>query len=202
MAENNPGKVDLASTELKVGGVHIKGSYIVWFFAVVSTVAGAIYAAGKVWSDYERLQKIVADIKMPDMQPLVVLNEKVHQMEEELVKVSQGLAEAQALGGKLVTDISGMQKLMEANDVSKLQGAISQLRTSVDGVQVFTRDVQAMREQIVGLQKDVQSVRTDLSKDISSLRSDTGKDLAVLKKDVDSQWNAIDSIGAGALKGK
>lgn len=190
--ENKPSdKIDLASTELKVGGVHIKGSYIVWFFAVVSTAAGGVYAAGKVWSDYEKLRQVVADIKMPDMEPLIVLNEKVAAMEGELVNVSKGLADAQGLGGKLVTDINAIQKLMEANDVSKLQGAISQLRTTVDGVQVFTRDVQAMREQIVGLQKDLQAVRSDLT-----------KDMAVLKKDVDSQWNAIDSIGAGALKGK
>ena len=190
--ENKPSdKIDLASTELKVGGVNIKGSYIVWFFAVVSTAAGGVYAAGKVWSDYEKLRQVVADIKMPDMEPLIVLNEKVATMETELVNVSKGLADAQGLGGKLVTDINAIQKLMEANDVSKLQGAISQLRTTVDGVQVFTRDVQTLREQIVGLQKDVQAVRNDLT-----------RDMAVLKKDVDSQWNAIDSIGAGALKGK
>lgn len=190
--ENKPSdKIDLASTELKVGGVNIKGSYIVWFFAVVSTAAGGVYAAGKVWSDYEKLRQVVADIKMPDMEPLIVLNEKVGAMETELVNVSKGLADAQGLGGKLVTDINAIQKLMEANDVSKLQGAISQLRTTVEGVQVFTRDVQTLREQVVGLQKDVQAVRNDLT-----------RDMAVLKKDVDSQWNAIDSIGAGALKGK
>ncbi len=193
MAEKNEpsDKIDLASTELKVGGVNIKGSYIVWFFAVVSTVAGGIYAAGKVWSDYEKLREVVADIQMPDMEPLIVLNEKVATMETELVNISKGLSEAQGLGGRLVTDINAIQKLMEANDVSKLQGAISQLRTTVEGVQVFTRDVQTLREQIVGIQKDVQAVRSDLT-----------RDMAVLKKDVDSQWNAIDSIGAGALKGK
>ena len=190
--ENKPSdKIDLASTELKVGGVNIKGSYIVWFFAVVSTAAGGVYAAGKVWSDYEKLRQVVADIKMPDMEPLIVLNEKVGAMETELVNVSKGLADAQGLGGKLVTDINAIQKLMEANDVSKLQGAISQLRTTVEGVQVFTRDVQTLREQVVGLQKDVQAVRNDLT-----------RDMAVLKKDVDSQWNAIDSIGAGARKGR
>lgn len=190
--ENKPSdKIDLASTELKVGGVNIKGSYIVWFFAVVSTAAGGVYAAGKVWSDYEKLREVVADIQMPDMEPLIVLNEKVATMETELVNISKGLSEAQGLGGRLVTDINAIQKLMEANDVSKLQGAISQLRTTVEGVQVFTRDVQTLREQIVGIQKDVQAVRSDLT-----------RDMAVLKKDVDSQWNAIDSIGAGALKGK
>ena len=42
------------------------------------------------------------------------------------------------------------------------------------------RPVQGLRESMVGVQKD----------------------MASLKKDVDSQWNAIDSIGAGSLKGK
>ena len=53
--ENKPSdKVDLASTELKIGGVNLKGSYIVWFFAVVSAVGGTIYAAGGatlVWAN-------------------------------------------------------------------------------------------------------------------------------------------------------
>jgi hypothetical protein len=70
--------------------------------------------------------------------------------------------------------------MMEANDVSKLQGSIATLKTSVDGVQVFTRDVQAVREKIVSLEKDMQ----------------------ILKKDVDAQWGAIDQLGAGSLRGK
>jgi hypothetical protein len=179
--ENKPSdKVDLASTELKIGGVNLKGSYIVWFLACVSAVGGAIYAAGGEWGKYQKLQEAVASIKPADLEPLVKLIEKVDGMEGEMVAISKGLGEAQSLGTKLTVDLNAIQKLMEANDVSKLQGAIAQLKTTVEGVSVFTRDVQTMREAMVGIQKDMQS----------------------LKKDVDSQWNAIDSIGAGSLKGK
>lgn len=179
--ENKPtDKIDLASTELKIGGVNLKGSYIVWFFAAVSAVGGSIYAAGQVWGEYQALIKRVDAIKMPDGEPLIKLIEKVDGMETEMVNMSKALIEAQSLGGKLTVDINAIQKLMEANDVSKLQGAISQLRTTVEGVQVFTRDVQTIREKLVGMEKDLVSV----------------------KKDVDSQWSAIDSIGAGSLKGK
>ena len=178
--ENKPtDKVDLASTELKIGGVNLKGSYIVWFIACVSAVGGGIYAAGGEWGKYQKLQEAVAQWKSPDMEPVVKMTEKVNSIEDELVSMSKAISELQNLGGKLTVDITSVQKLMDANDVSKLQGAISQLKTAVDGVQVFTRDVQALREQMVGVQKD----------------------MATLKKDVDSQWNAIDSIGAGALKG-
>lgn len=179
--ENKPSdKVDLASTELKIGGVNLKGSYIVWFLACVSAVGGAIYAAGGEWGKYQKLQEAVSSIKPADLEPLVKLIEKVDGMEGEMVAMSRMLGEAQSLGTKLTVDMNAVQKLMEANDVSKLQGAISQLRTTVEGVQVFTRDVQALREAMVGVQKD----------------------MVVLKKDVDSQWSAIDSIGAGSLKGK
>ena len=178
--ENKPtDKVDLASTELKIGGVNLKGSYIVWFFACVSAVGGVIYAAGGEWGKYQKLQEAVAAIKPADLEPLVKLIEKVDGLEGEVVNLSKGLSEAQTLGTRLTVDLNAVQKLMEANDVSKLQGAIAQLKTTVDGVQVFTRDVQTLREGMVGLQKDI----------------------AVVKKDVDSQWNAIDSIGAGSLKG-
>ena len=178
--ENKPSdKIDLASTELKIGGVNLKGSYIVWFFAAVATVGGGIYAAGGEWGKYQKLQEAVSKWQSPDMEPVVKMTEKVANLEDELVNMSKAVSELQSLGGKLTVDLTSMAKLMEANDVSKLQGAISQLRTTVDGVQVFTRDVQSLREQMVAVQKD----------------------MAVLKKDVDSQWNAIDSIGAGALKG-
>ena len=178
--ENKPtDKVDLASTELKIGGVNLKGSYIVWFAACVSAVGGGIYAAGGEWGKYQKLQEAVASIKPADLEPLVKLIEKVDGMETEMVNMSKAVGDAQTLGTRLTVDLNAVQKLMEANDVSKLQGAIAQLKTTVEGVQVFTRDVQALREGMVGLQKD----------------------MVVLKKDVDSQWSAIDSIGAGSLKG-
>lgn len=179
--ENKPtDKVDLASTELKIGGVNLKGAYIIWFFAAVSAVGGSIYAAGQVWGEYQGLIKRVDSIKMPDGEPLVKLIEKVDGMESEMVTMSKSIGDSQSIGTKLVVDVNAMQKLMEANDVSKLQGAISQLKTTVDGVQVFTRDVQEIRIKLTGIEKDMQS----------------------LKKDVDKQWDAIDSIGAGSLKGK
>jgi hypothetical protein len=179
--ENKPtDKIDLASTELKVGGVNLKGAYIVWFFAAVSAVGGSIYAAGQVWGEYQGLVKRVDSIKMPDGEPLVKLIEQVSQLEAAQTNLSQAVANNEAVGNRLSSDVQSISRLMEANDVSKIQGAIATLKTSVDGVQVFTRDVQGLRESMVGVQKD----------------------MASLKKDVDSQWNAIDSIGAGSLKGK
>jgi predicted nucleic acid-binding Zn-ribbon protein len=190
--ENKPtDKIDLASTELKVGGVNLKGAYIVWFAAAVSAVGGSIYAAGQVWGEYQSLIKRVDNIKMPDGEPVVKLVEKVDQLEAAQTNLSQAVADNQAIASRLSSDVQSISRLMEANDVSKLQGAIAQLKTTVDGVSVFTRDVQQLRENMVGMQKDVQSVRSDIAKDMASL-----------KKDVDSQWNAIDSIGAGSLKGK
>jgi predicted nucleic acid-binding Zn-ribbon protein len=190
--ENNPSdKIDLASTELKVGGVNLKGAYIVWFLAAVSAVGGSIYAAGQVWGEYQALVKRVDEIKMPDGEPLVKLIEQVDQIEGAISNLTQSLANNEAMANRLSGDVQTISKLMDANDVSKLQGAIAQLKTTVEGVSVFTRDVQQLRENMVGMQKDVQSIRGDISKDI-----------AALKKDVDSQWNAIDSIGAGSLKGK
>ena len=189
--ENKPtDKIDLASTELKVGGVNLKGAYIVWFFAAVSAVGGSIYAAGQVWGEYQALIKRVDSIKMPDGEPLVQLIEKVDQLENTAANLTAAVANNEAMANRLLSDTKSMQTLIDANDVSKLQGAIASLKTTVDGVSVFTRDVQTIREKMVALEKDMLAVRSELSRDVASL-----------KKDVDSQWNAIDSIGAGALKG-
>lgn len=179
--ENKPtDKIDLASTELKIGGVNLKGSYIVWFAACVTAVGGSIYAAGGEWGKYQKLQEAVASIKPADMEPVIKLVEQSKAADEALVNLSQSLATTQGEVQALQRDMQAIKTLVDANDVSKLQGAIAALKTTVEGVQVFTRDVQALREAMVGVQKDMSS----------------------LKKDVDSQWNAIDSIGAGALKGK
>lgn len=190
--ENKPSdKIELATTELKIGGVNLKGAWILWFFAAVSAVGGGIYAAGQVWGEYQGLVKRVDSIKMPDGEPVVKLIENVAAIEAdlaELEKVSMGNAEVVA---KVGLEVQSLRTLIDSNDVSKLQGAIATLKTSVDGVQVFTRDVQAMREKQVVIEKDLQALRTDM-----------GKDLQVMKKDIDSTWNAIDTLGNNSLKGK
>jgi hypothetical protein len=76
------------------------------------------------------------------------------------------------------------------------------MRTQVEQLQAVTRDLQlnsqaVAKETLAAIQaatKEVQTVRER----IVGVESQMG----VLKKDVDSQWNAIDSIGAGALKGR
>ncbi len=179
--ENKPtDKVDLASTELKIGGVNLKGSYIVWFLACVSAVGGTIYAAGGEWGKYQKLQEAVSGWKSPDMEPVVKLVEQVSQQDTAIVNLSQSLADTQKDLMAAQKDLMSIKTLVDSNDVSKLQGAIATLKTSVEGVSTFTRDVQDLRVKLTGMEKD----------------------MAVMKKDIDSQWGAIDSIGAGALKGK
>lgn len=179
--ENKPSdKIDLASTELKIGGVNLKGSYIVWALAIAGSLAGSIMLVGGEWEKYQRVKEFVSGYKSPDLEPMIQMAEKIKQLEDATVNLSQAIAANETLGAKVTNDLAKVQTVVEANDVSKLQGAIATLKTSVDGVQVFTRDVQSLREAMVGVQKD----------------------MAGLKKDVDSQWNAIDSIGAGSLKGK
>jgi prophage DNA circulation protein len=179
--ENKPtDKVDLASAELKIGGVNLKGSYIVWFLACVSAVGGGIYAAGGEWGKYQKLQEAVSGWKNPDMEPVVKLVEQVSQQETAITNLSQSLADTQKDLMAAQKELMSIKTLVDSNDVSKLQGAIATLKTSVEGVSTFTRDVQDLRVKLTGMEKD----------------------MSVMKKDVDKQWDAIDSIGAGSLKGK
>ena len=176
--ENKPGKASLETTELKVGGVTLKGSYIVWGLAIAGSIAGSIMVVGSEWEKYQRVKNFVSEFKSPDLEPLVQLTEKVKQLEETSVNLSQAIANNEQVAARLINDVNAISKLMEANDVSKLQGSIAQLKTTVDGVQVFTRDVQDIRTKLVGIEKDMQT----------------------LKKDVDSTWSAIDTLGANSLK--
>lgn len=179
--ENKPtDKIDLASTELKIGGVNLKGSYIVWALAIAGSIAGSIMLVGGEWEKYQRVKGFVAEFKNPDLEPMIKMSEQLKALEDQVVNLSQALANNEALATRLSSEVASITKLMEANDVNKLQGAIAQLRTTVEGVQVFTRDVQEIRTKLVGIEKDLQ----------------------VLRKDQDSTWNAIDQLGSGSLKGK
>lgn len=176
---DEPEKPSLETTELKLGGVSIKGSHIVWFAAIVSSVAGGIYFAGGEWKAFQDMKTFVAEYKPADMSEVTKQAEQIKAMEERISGLENGIDSLNDAMSKVGKDLAALNTIVQANDVSKIQGAIATLKTTVEGVSVFTRDVQDMRTKLVSIEKDMQ----------------------VLKKDVDSQWNAIDSIGAGALKG-
>lgn len=176
---SEPEKPSLETTELKLGGVSIKGTWIIWFAAIVSSVAGGIYFAGGEWKAFQDMKTFVADYKPADLSDMTKQAEQLKALDDRVAGLESGIDQINEALSTVTKDLSSISTIVQANDVSKLQGAIATLKTTVDGVSVFTRDVQDMRTKLVSIEKDMQ----------------------VLKKDVDSQWNAIDSIGAGALKG-
>jgi hypothetical protein len=173
-------KPTLATTEIKLGGMTLKGTYIIWFMAILSSVSGAIYFAGGEYQAYKDTRNFVQNYKRPDLTPITRLEAQVSAINDRLgVLDNQSKNFEQALT-KVNSDLTAVVTIVNNNDVGRLQGSIAALNTSVEGVKVFTRDVQEMRTKMVGIERDMQT----------------------LKRDVDSQWNAIDNIGAGALKGK
>jgi len=218
MADEKPAnapssKIDLASTELKIGGVNLKGAYIVWFFAAVSTMGGAVWAGGEIWSDYKKLQSQVKAIEMPDMTPVSLLTEKVARLEKQSSE-TMTIIEARATGlagrieaaenslNKVSNDLRSLQTLVESNDVSKLQGAIATLRTTVDQLQVSSRDTQSG---VQTLAKEAQNSMQVATREVQTVREKVigiERDMASWKKDLDATWNAIDQLGAGSLKGR
>lgn len=199
---SEPEKPSLATTELKLGGVTLKGSYIIWFAAIVSSAAGAVWAGGELWSDYKKLQENVAGIEIPDMKPVTVLTEKVDKIEKTLTGLAGGLTAVEGSANRLGSDLRALQTIVESNDVQKLQGSIATMRTQVEQLQSVTRDLQIT---VQGLAKETVASIQAATKEVQSVRErmvSMDSQMGVLKKDVDSQWNAIDSIGAGSLKGR
>jgi prefoldin subunit 5 len=199
---SDPEKPELATTELKLGGVTLKGSYIIWFAAIVSSAAGVVWAGGEVWSDYKKLHETVAGIEMPDMQPVTILTEKVDKIEKNISSLTSNIASIESAAGRLGTDLRALQTVVDGNDVQRLQGSIATLRTTVEQLQSASRDASTglqtiateSRNSIQAATRELQAIREKMV----AIESQMGS----LKKDVDSQWNAIDSIGAGSLKGK
>lgn len=173
-------KIDLDSTELSVGGVKLKGVYIAVVFSFATTIAGGIFAASKFIHRIDSLEEKVSQIKMPDGEPVVKLIEKVDTIEAEVSQLQADTGKHTESLTNTQKELAELSKEVNINDVSSLQGTIATLKTSMDGVNNFTKEVQTVKERIIVVEKDMQT----------------------LKKDVDSQWSAIDSIGAGSLKGK
>ena len=173
-------KIDLESTELSVGGVKLKGIYITVVLAFASTISGGIFAAAKFMHRIDSIEERVGQIKMPDGEPVVKLIETVNYLEAESKAHQTKLQEASDKMAKMELEIKELNTQVVQNDVGKLQGTIATLRTSMEGVSGIAKDTQQTKERLVGIEKDMQ----------------------VLKKDVDSQWSAIDTLGAGSLKGK
>jgi hypothetical protein len=165
--------MSLDTTELSVAGVKFKGIVIAVVFSIVSSVSGGVWWASKQVARFEQLETTVNSIKLPDGEPLLKLIEQVESLEKNHNTTIAKQNDLEAISNKHSTELGSLKTLIESNDVAKLQGSIASLKTTVDGVSVFTRDVQLMRETMV-----------------------------TLKRDVDDQWKAIDQIGAGSLKGK
>lgn len=180
-------KLDLESTELSVGGVKLKGVYIAVVLSFASTIAGGIFAASKFIHRIDTLETRVGEIKMPDGEPVVKLIENVDSLNNEVKGLQNKQKENEERLGKQDVALKELQTQIASNDVAKLQGTIARIQTTMESVTGGLRDVQQIgkdvaqtRERMVGIERDMQ----------------------VLKKDVDSQWNAIDTLGAGSLKGK
>jgi predicted nucleic acid-binding Zn-ribbon protein len=123
----------LEDTELKIGGVNLKGMWIAVVLSIATTMAGGIWAVAEFYGRIEKVEAAVQalpdasdklielganlDSIMKNQQQLLDLRDKVSDMEttmaESVLKVNQAAEKVQSIG-KLQKEVEDLWRGMDA----------------------------------------------------------------------------------------
>lgn len=123
----------LEDTELKIGGVNLKGMWIAVVLSLATTMAGGIWAVAEFYGRIEKVEAAVQalpdasdklielganlDSIMKNQQQLLDLRDKVSDMEttmaESVLKVNQAAEKVQSIG-KLQKEVEDLWRGMDA----------------------------------------------------------------------------------------
>ena len=129
--------MNLAETELQIGGVKLKGIYIVVVFSIATSIGGIIWSASSL---YGRLEA-VESVNIPDVTPI---EEDIKLIRQQLVDndISQLSAKLATLGTNLSTISDQQEKLLELKaDVSTLSKEIEAMKGTVAKAEVIADDM-------------------------------------------------------------
>ena len=117
--------MSLEETELKVGGVKLKGIWIALVLSIATTMAGGIWAVAEFYGRIEAVEEIV-DTVVDSKEKLTKVGanlETIMENQKELLDMRDTIAEAE----KTVAE----SKLIVEQAVSKIQG-LDKISTEID----------------------------------------------------------------------
>mgnify|MGYP000980135921 FL=1 len=117
--------MSLEETELKVGGVKLKGIWIALVLSIATTMAGGIWAVAEFYGRIEAVEEIV-DTVVDSKEKLTKVGanlETIMENQKELLDMRDRIAEAE----KTVAE----SKLIVEQAVSKIQG-LDKISTEID----------------------------------------------------------------------
>jgi chromosome segregation ATPase len=161
----------MENIELDVGGTKFKGIWIAVLFSFASTIGGGIWAASEFFSRIEILEEKVIE------------GQDVSGSWEEDKKV-------------LMSDLAVLQQQLEDNDVSSLQGKLAELGSVLGSIMERQKELLAIQERIVQVEKDMTEIRTVVQKAEMVTRNveEVNNKLEKTQREINNIWEGMDYL--------
>jgi len=133
--------MNLAETELSIGGVKFKGIYIVILVSLATTIGSFVWTASSLYSRLESVESRA----IPQVAPI---EEKIGLIEQQLKDndIASLSAKLATLGTNLITISSQQERLLEiTTSVSKLEKDIETMRAIVAKAELVVEDVNKIK---------------------------------------------------------
>lgn len=112
-------------------------------------------------------------------------------------------ARLEAVEKKTIPDISPLQKKillveqqLEANNVSQLQGKLSELGVNLLTIKDQQEELLGIKETVIDLEKDIETMRSTVKQAelITAKSQDIDERILAIGRDLDSVWEALDYV--------
>lgn len=143
--------MNLAETELSIGGVKFKGIYIVILVSLATTIGSFVWTASSLYSRLESVESRA----IPQVAPI---EEKIGLIEQQLKDndIASLSAKLAALGTNLETIVGQQEKLLElSKDVSTLEKDIETMKATVKQAELISESLGDVDDRIKIVNKEI-----------------------------------------------
>jgi peptidoglycan hydrolase CwlO-like protein len=143
--------MNLAETELSIGGVKFKGIYIVILVSLATTIGSFVWTASSLYSRLESVESRA----IPQVAPI---EEKIGLIEQQLKDndIASLSAKLATLGTNLETIVGQQEKLLElSKDVSTLEKDIETMKSTVKQAELISESLGDVDDRIKIVNKEI-----------------------------------------------
>lgn len=164
--------------ELDVGGTKIKGVWLAILLSFSSTIGGGIWAASEFFSRLETLEKSVASARAEATD----IRSSFIELEEQMLQTL----------GEYNTKIATVSQQLSDNNVSELQGKLSEFSANLVNISEQQKSLLTLRELVSSLDKMVAEnnlIVVQSKKDYDNYI----QEMNLLKTEIDDLWKGLDA---------
>ncbi len=143
--------MNLAETELSIGGVKFKGIYIVILVSLATTIGSFVWTASSLYSRLESVESRA----IPQVAPI---EEKIGLIEQQLKDndIASLSAKLATLGTNLETIVGQQEKLLElSKDVITLEKDIETMKSTVKQAELISESLGDVDDRIKIVNKEI-----------------------------------------------